>query len=185
MNTILKHVLVGAAAATIAATAAYTTANAGATAMTPLERGRYLVTTSACHDCHTPWHLGKSGPEPDMSRMLSGHPSGTKLAPLPPVTPGWPMSASPTNTGWCGPWGVSFSANLTPDKETGLGAWTVDEFIATIRSGRHQGRGRPLLPPMPAPVYANMTDADLTAIFTYLQSIPPVANKVPEPLPPR
>lgn len=184
MNTLPKFLVVGLAAATISATAAYTLAPKAAAA-SPVERGRYLVNTSGCHDCHTPWHLGKKGPEPDMTRMLSGHPADFPLAPVPPSSPGWPMSSSPTNTAWAGPWGVSFTANLTPDRETGLGAWTADEFVAAIRSGRHQGRGRPILPPMPAPVYANMVDADLQAIFAYLQTIPAIKNKVPEPRPPQ
>lgn len=182
MNTIVKLVIVGSATALIAATAAYSSASA---AISPVERGRYLVSTSGCHDCHTPWKLGANGPEPDMTRALSGHPSGVELAPLPPANDGWPMSASPTNTAWCGPWGVSFTANLTPDQATGLGAWTADEFVAAIRTGRHQGRGRKILPPMPAPVYAQMTDADLQAIFAFLRTIPAIANKVPEPLAPR
>jgi hypothetical protein len=46
------------------------------------------------------------------------------------------------------------------------------------------GRGRKILPPMPIPMYRNFTDADLEAIFTYLQSIPAIKNHVPEPLPP-
>ena len=37
-----------------------------------VERGRYLVNTSGCHDCHTPFRMGANGPEPDMGRMLSG-----------------------------------------------------------------------------------------------------------------
>ena len=183
MKTLAKFALVGIAAASIAATAAYSAA--GPAPLTPVERGRYLVNTSGCHDCHTPWRLGKNGPEPDMTRMLSGHPSGFELAPRPPANPGWPMSSSPTNTAWSGPWGVSFTANLTPDQATGLGAWTVDEFVAAIRTGRHQGRGRQILPPMPAPVYAQMTDADLHAIFAYLRTVPAIANKVPEPQSPR
>jgi mono/diheme cytochrome c family protein len=153
--------------------------------MSPVERGRYLVSTSGCHDCHTPWHLGPNGPAPDMTRALSGHPSSFELAPLPPPNAGWPMSSAPTNTAWCGPWGVSFTANLTPDQATGLGSWTADEFMAAIRTGRHQGRGRKILPPMPAPVYAQMNDADLQAIFAYLRTIPAISNKVPEPLAPR
>ena len=60
---------------------------------------------------------------------------------------------------------MSFTANLTPDRETGLGKWTVRNFIETIRTGRHLGRGREILPPMPIPMYKNFTDADLTAIF--------------------
>jgi hypothetical protein len=48
----------------------------------------------------------------------------------------------------------------------------------------HLGRGRPILPPMPILMYRNFTDADLEAIFAYLQSIPAIRNKVPEPQPP-
>jgi mono/diheme cytochrome c family protein len=147
-------------------------------------RGRYLVTTSGCNDCHTPWTMGERGPEPDMSRMLSGHPEAMRVnAPAKPEAP-WVMSAIGTNTAWSGPWGVSFTANLTPDAETGLGKWTQRNFTETIRTGRHMGRGRAILPPMPIPMYKHFTDADLEAIFTYLQSIPPVRNRVPEPLPP-
>jgi hypothetical protein len=94
------------------------------------------------------------------------------------------VSASATNTAWSGPWGVSFTANLTPDPETGLGKWTLKNFKDTIRTGRHMGRGREILPPMPIPMYKNFNDADLEAIFAYLQSIPPLKNRVPEPLPP-
>ena len=90
----------------------------------------------------------------------------------------------PTLTAWAGPWGVSFTANLTPDKETGLGKWTLRNFKDTIRSGRHLGRGRPILPPMPIAMYKHMTDEDLEAVFSYLQSIPAISNRVPEPLPP-
>ena len=154
-----------------------------AAAQTPqLERGKYLVTTSGCNDCHTPWILGPKGPEPDMSRMLSGHPQDMALPPAPPPQGPWIVSAAATNTAWAGPWGVSFTANLTPDAETGLGKWTQRNFTETIRTGRHMGRGRPILPPMPIPMYKHFTDADLEAIFSYLKSIPAVRNKVPEPL---
>lgn len=67
---------------------------------------------------------------------------------------------------------------------TGLGNWSRDTFIQTVRSGRHLGRGRPLLPPMPIPAYQNFTDEELGAVFAYLQSIPAIENQVPEPLPP-
>ncbi|MBX3464820.1 MAG: c-type cytochrome [Planctomycetes bacterium] len=184
MNAIAKLSLVATATALLGATTTLSLTGRDRSP-SPVERGRYLVHTSGCHDCHTPWHLGPNGPEPDLKRALSGHPAGFELAPPPAANPGWPVHATATNTAWSGPWGVSFTANLTPDRETGLGSWTVDEFVAAIRTGRHQGRGRQILPPMPAPVYAQMTDADLQAIFAYLQSIPPIANKVPEPLPPR
>lgn len=149
-----------------------------------LERGRYLVTVAACNDCHTPWTMGPNGPEPDMSRMLSGHPESAVVPPPSLAQEPWSMSIYDTNTAWAGPWGVSFTANLTPDRETGLGKWTLRTFVDTIRSGRHLGRGREILPPMPWQMYKHFTDDDFDAIFTYLQSIPPVRNRVPDPLPP-
>ena len=150
-----------------------------------VERGRYLVTTSGCHDCHTPLKMTESGPEPDMSRMLSGHPESFAIS-APPANPGeeWMMVAARTMTAFSGPWGMSFTANLTPDDETGLGRWTLQNFKDTIRTGRHMGRGRPVLPPMQIPMYKNFNDADFEAIYAFLRSIPPVRNRVPEPLPP-
>jgi mono/diheme cytochrome c family protein len=146
-------------------------------------RGKYLVDTSGCHDCHTPWVMGPGGPAPDMSRALSGHPQSLQLPPAPKLPEGpWLVSIAATNTAYAGPWGVSFTANLTPDKETGLGKWTERNFIETIRTGRHLGRGRAVLPPMPVQVYRNMTDADLGAIYAYLQNIPSVSNRVPAPI---
>jgi mono/diheme cytochrome c family protein len=160
-------------------------ANATGPNASQVARGKYLVTVAGCNDCHTPLKMGPSGPEPDVSRMLSGHPESLAVdAPAPAQDQPWAMSAAHTNTAWSGAWGVSFTANLTPDPETGTGKWTVRNFKDTIRSGRHLGRGRALLPPMPIPMYRHMTDADLEAIFAYLQSVPAIHNKVPEPLPP-
>ena len=149
-----------------------------------LARGKYLVTVAGCNDCHTPWKVGPDGPEPDMSRMLSGHPQSFLLPPAPKPEGPWIVATAATNTAFSGPWGVSFTANLTPDPETGLGKWTLRNFVDTIRTGRHLGRGRPVLPPMPIPMYRNFTDADLEAIFGYLRTIPAIKNSVPEPLPP-
>jgi mono/diheme cytochrome c family protein len=155
---------------------------AGAGGVAKAARGKYLVATSGCMDCHTPLKMGASGPEPDMSRLLSGHPEGLAMPAVPALPAGpWLVISSASNTAWAGPWGVSFSANLTPDAQTGLGEWTEHDFKATIRSGRHIGRGRPILPPMPIPVYNNFSDGDLEAIFAYLKTIPPVKNRVPEP----
>jgi mono/diheme cytochrome c family protein len=148
-------------------------------------RGMYLMSTSGCMDCHTPWKLGDKGPEPDMTRLYSGHPEALKMPPPPALPEGpWIMTAGATNTAWAGPWGVSFTANLTPDIDTGLGRWSEADFIRTIRTGRHMGRGREVLPPMPIMVYNNFTDRDLKAIFAYLRSLPPIRNKVPDPIPP-
>jgi hypothetical protein len=149
-----------------------------------LARGKYLVTTSGCNDCHTPWVVGPKGPEPDFTRMLSGHPASDALPPPPKPAGPWIVAAAATNTAWSGPWGISYTANLTPDKETGIGKWTEKEFRDTIRTGRHLGRGRQILPPMPIPMYKHFNDADLSAIYAYLQSIPAVSNRVPEPTPP-
>jgi mono/diheme cytochrome c family protein len=148
-------------------------------------RGQYLVTTSGCHDCHTPLKDGPDGPEPDYSRALSGHP-GHLVIDVPMSPPGgpWIVGTTGTSTAWSGPWGVSFTANLTPDPETGLGRWSYRNFRDTIRTGRHLGRGRAILPPMPIPMYKHFNDEDLEAIFAYLQSIPAIHNRVPEPLPP-
>lgn len=151
---------------------------------TRIERGSYLVATAGCNDCHTPMKLGDKGPEPDMTRMLSGHPQFMQL-PKPPAALGpWNVSAAATMTAWSGPWGTSFTANLTSDKETGLGAWSEQNFVDTIRKGRHLGSGRPVLPPMPIPAYMHFSDEDLRSIYAYLQTVPAVKNRVPAPLPP-
>jgi len=155
---------------------------AGAATNAQVERGRYLVNTTGCHDCHTPFKMGANGPEPDLSRMLSGHPAALQMPPAPVLPQGpWLAVVAATNTAWSGPWGVSFTANLTPDAETGLGKWTAKDFKETMRTGRHLGRGRAILPPMPIPAYSQMNDRDLEAIFTYLRTVPAVNNKVPEP----
>lgn len=181
MNPLSKILCFTAAAAVLAATAGFVLAPRD----NAVARGRYLVTAMACNDCHTPWHMTDRGPAPDLSRLLSGHPQQEQLPPAPPPSGPWITHTSATNTAWAGPWGTSFTANLTPDMDTGLGSWTADEFIAALRSGRHQGRGRQILPPMPYPMIGQLTDADLRAVFAYLQSIPAIANKVPEPLPPQ
>lgn len=150
-----------------------------------VERGKYLVTIGGCNDCHTPWTIGPKGPEPDMSRMLSGHPEQFVIATQANLSsPEWMSASAPTNTAHSGPWGVSFTANLTPDENTGLGIWTEEMFVKALRTGRHMGASREILPPMPWFNYGKMTDDDLAAVFAYLRSIPPIVNKVPDPLPP-
>jgi len=178
-------VAVAATLATIVLTAAPLAAAADNPNAAKVARGQYLVSTSGCHDCHTPFKLGPNGPEPDMSRALSGHPQSLVMPPAPQLPPGpWLVTMAATNTAFAGPWGVSFTANLTPDAETGLGQWTLKNFTDTIRTGRHMGRGRPVLPPMPIPVYNNFTDDDLEAVYSYLRTIAPIGNRVPEPLSP-
>jgi len=77
------------------------------------------------------------------------------------------------------PFGVVYSSNLTPDKATGLGAWTSAEFWRAMHNGRGKD-GRLLYPAFPYTSYTHVTREDSDAIFAYLQSLPPVAqaNKV-------
>ncbi len=144
------------------------------------ERGKYLVSIAGCHDCHTPLKMGPNGPEPDMSRALSGHPEAEKIDRAPALSEPWMAVMSRTGTAWSGPWGISYTANLTPDRNVGLGIWTEDMFMRAIREGKHMGTSRPILPPMPWQVYRNMTDDDLKSVFAYLQTLTPVANRVPD-----
>jgi mono/diheme cytochrome c family protein len=140
-------------------------------------RGKYLTTIGGCHDCHSPKIMTDHGPEPDPDRLLSGHPANAVLPES--ANPEW-ISFSMDLTGFVGPWGVSYSANLTPD-ETGIGNWSYAQFETAIRKGKYKGieGGRDLLPPMPWQMYKNFTDDDLKAVFTYLKSLKPVKNLVP------
>jgi mono/diheme cytochrome c family protein len=152
-----------------------------------IKRGAYLASLGGCNDCHTPKLMTLQGPQPDPSRLLSGHPAN---APIPAVPDGvlgpgkWTAMTNEHLTAWVGPWGVSYAANLTPDA-TGLGKWSVDDFMKSMRTGKHLGVGRPILPPMPWWSIGALTDSDLRALFAYLKSIKPVANQVPAPTPPK
>jgi mono/diheme cytochrome c family protein len=161
---------------------------AATSAQAQIERGRMLVIGGVCHDCHTPKKFGPNGPEPDMDRMLSGHPEDSKVtAPYQPA-PGspWVVATTAGLTAWSGPWGVSFPANLTPDPLTGLrsGVWTEELFIKALRTGKHMGTSRTILPPMPWMFYGQLSDEELKAIWAYLGTIRPIRNHVPDPIPP-
>jgi mono/diheme cytochrome c family protein len=157
-------------------------ATAGA-ADNKVKRGEYVVLTHGCHDCHTPLRMGAQGPEPDMRRMLSGHPEEVVLPPPPPLTEAWNNVGSATNTAFAGPWGVSFAANLTPDPDSGIGKWREKDFVQAMKTGKHLGVGRPIQPPMPWEWFRYLTDADLAAMYAYLKSVPPIRNRVPEWIP--
>jgi mono/diheme cytochrome c family protein len=150
------------------------------------KHGEYLVTLGGCNHCHSPKVFTEMGPVPDTTKLLSGHPAVSKLPPMDTsmVQPGKWILTSGDLTAWVGPWGVSFAANLTPDEPTGIGTWTEEVFIKALRTGKHMGIGRPILPPMPWPDIAKSTDEDLKAIFAYLKSLPPIRNQVPDPVPP-
>ena len=150
-----------------------------------IERGKYLITAGGCHDCHSPKVFGPQGPKIDETRILSGHPAEMQLAEFDPaiLEPGKYILFTQDVTAAIGPWGASFAANLTPDNETGIGTWQPEMFINALRTGKHLGAGRPILPPMPWEMVGKLTDEDLQAMFAYLKSIPPVKNKVPDPKP--
>lgn len=168
-----------------AANASSGKASTGNASAETIARGQYLVTVGGCNDCHTPLKMGPKGPEPDMTRMLSGHPEQFVITtPARLTSEQWMVASAPTNTAHSGPWGVSFTANLTPDENTGLGIWTEDMFIKALRTGRHMGASREILPPMPWFNYGKMTDEDIKAVYAYLRSIPAIHNRVPDPLPP-
>jgi hypothetical protein len=151
----------------------------------PVARGGYIVAHSGCNDCHTPWVFNKelNMPVPDMTRMLSGHPatgspdSATKINPKTDLA-----IISADFTAFTLPFGTVYAANLTPDKETGLGNWTEEMFVKSIKTGMHMGaQGRVVLPPMPWPDIRNLTDDDVKAVFAYLKTVPPIRNPVADP----
>ena len=145
---------------------------AGGAPMTPVERGKYLVNITGCHDCHSPKSQGMT---PDPARLLSGRPSTTKM----PSKADGEIHASLDLTAWYGPWGQTVASNLTPDKATGLPGRGYNEktFVQTMRSGK-KPNGTAVMPPMPIDVYQNLTDDDLRAIWAYLATLKPINNPV-------
>ncbi len=148
-----------------------------------VKRGKYLVdAVAACGYCHTP----RAGVDYDPNMYLAGHPSDSRgprynvnmMQQL--MEQDIFMFTSTKLSAFSGPFGTSFASNLTPDKLTGLGEWTEKMFIDAMRTGKHQGNpdNRSIFPPMPTKHYAQMTDADLKAIWAYLRTIKPIKNDV-------
>jgi mono/diheme cytochrome c family protein len=123
-----------------------------------IARGKYLVTIGGCNDCHTPGYFFG---QPDMSRFLGGSDVGFEI-------PGQ---------------GVFVGPNITPDKESGIGSWTLEQIVTAIQTGERPD-GRMLAPIMPWHAFAQLTKDDATAIAAYLQSLEPVSNRVPGPFKP-
>ena len=150
-----------------------------------VKRGKYLVTSIGCEDCHSPKVMGPQGPKFDPARAFMGHPASS---PLPTInrdaTKGWLLFNNDL-TAFVGPWGVSFAANISSDA-TGIGKWTEAQFITAIRKGKYKGleNNRPLLPPMPWENFAHLTDTDLKSMLAYLKTTKPIKNVVPAPIPP-
>lgn len=181
MHPNLKPITLAAVA--LACTVVQTTAQAeGRDAL--VKRGALLVGVGGCMDCHTPFKMGPNGPEKDLTRGLSGHPEALQLPPPPKLAAEWNWAGSATMTAFVGPWGMTYAANLTPDRETGIGAWTQRDFIQAMRTGKHLGVARPILPPMPWQALSRLPEKDLRAVYAYLMAQPAVKNKVPDYTPP-
>jgi mono/diheme cytochrome c family protein len=159
------------AAAVVAAMFSVSSPASAQQANAAVERGRYLVRITGCHDCHSPKVQGMT---PNLDLALSGRPASTPL----PTETKTEVHASLDLTAWTGPWGFSVASNLTPEPTTGIGTrYTEANFIATMRTGK-KPNGTPIMPPMPSDVYQNMTDDDLKAIFAYLRTLKPIKNAV-------
>ena len=148
--------------------------------------GEHIVSIAGCNDCHTPKKMTPMGPVSDSSLFLSGHPA---KVPAPDVDrqamESKGLAVTNDLTSWVGPWGISYSANITSDT-TGIGMWTEDQFILCIRQGKWKGMAasRELLPPMPWQSFKVMSDDELKAIFAYLKSTKPIENIEPPAQPP-
>jgi mono/diheme cytochrome c family protein len=137
-------------AAAYVAVAAMVAGASASSAETPLERGTYLMNSIvACGNCHTP-----KGPD---GRALAGK----------ELSGGDPIDS---------PVFHAIPANITPDKETGIGNWTDEQIVNAIRNGKRPD-GTIIGPPMPIAFYRDMSDSDAKAIVAYLRSIRPISNK--------
>ena len=122
-----------------------------------LEHGKYLSRIAGCYECHTP-HEEKGG-------LIEGQ----------AFAGGWEMK---------GPWGRNFTANLTPHPDTFMGRASKAEFIGRFRAfASLDASNAPQVPKgrntvMPWLAYSKMTDQDLGAIYEYLRTVKPIANKV-------
>jgi mono/diheme cytochrome c family protein len=123
-----------------------------------IARGQYLTTIMDCAGCHTP---GALAGQPDFDRRLAGSTIGFAL-------PGG---------------GVVYPKNITPDAETGLGRWSEEDIARAVRQGQRRD-GRVLIPVMPWPSYAVLTEDDARAIAAYLKSVPAVRFEVPRDIRP-
>ena len=130
--------------------AAFGLTSGPATGETLLERGAYLMKgIVACGNCHT----APGGPLKD--KELAG---GLKWDEKPFLT---------------------FATNITPDRETGIGAWSDAEIMLAIREGKRPKGGRIIGPPMPIELYRSFSDRDLKAMVAYLRQVKPVKHKMP------
>ena len=143
----------------VAASALFAVSGSGFAQDAQVKRGRYLVTLGGCNDCHTPgYFFGK----PDMARFLGGSEVGFEIPGL----------------------GTFHGPNLTPDRDTGLGAWSTDDIATAITTGkRPDGRD-----PRAGHALACLRKPDRARTSMrsrcFCKSLPAVSNKVPGPFGP-
>lgn len=77
------------------------------------------------------------------------------------------------------PFGTLYTPNITPDAETGIGAWTEADFERALRQGRRKDDAF-LYPAMPYTAYTQMSDRDVADLWAYMRSVEPVRNEAPE-----
>ena len=75
------------------------------------------------------------------------------------------------------PLGTVVAANITPDRETGIGSWTEQQFVAAVREGKRPD-GKRLYPAMPFVYYTKMSQPDVQAIRAYLNTLAPVHQEI-------
>ncbi|MEZ5787114.1 MAG: c-type cytochrome [Xanthobacteraceae bacterium] len=149
----MRMVTFGIAAAALSLSRTLPAAGEPTAADAKVKRGEYLVAIMDCSGCHTPGALiGR----PDPNRRLAGSDVGFQISEL----------------------GVFYPPNLTPDRDTGLGAWSEADIIKAVRTGERPD-GRLLVPVMPYHSYAKLTDDDAAALASYLRTLEPVHNRVP------
>ena len=157
-------------------------ADAAPTKDSLIKRGAYLVASIGCNDCHSPKKMTAMGPVVDTSRMLSGFPANAPVpAPGPNDIKNGLVIFNADLTACVGPWGTTFSANITSDA-TGIGNWKPEQFKNALRHGKYKGLDaeRMLMPPMPWQGFGHLSDQDIEAIFDYLLTTKPVNNVVPQ-----
>ena len=120
-----------------------------------IKYGEYMVQSAACKDCHSQDEKGKLLPGLEFAGGKQYTVNGNTLR----------------------------SANITPDKETGIGNWTKAEFIARLKLFNDRSKAMPVAKTdfqtiMPWWEYSGMSDTDLAAIYAYLKTVKPVKNKV-------
>lgn len=155
-------------------------------AVDDIEKGKIITEIFGCVDCHSPKIKEGEFWVNDPDKLFSGHPQDNVLPNFPPDIIGpdkWRGLFTDGMTAWGGPWGISYSSNLTPDSKTGIGKLTEENFLSILNIGIHSNMNRKLMQPMPWKEISELEDEDLKAVYKYLRTVKPVKNKVPDSVP--